>query len=291
MNVLAGSVQRSAGDFRLGGHPIGRRVTFEAQRNGLRCVFQELSFCAPLPLVENARILHRGLNRFGWRKTALDLTQRSTQSFPGTASIRTTVADLAISERQMAEIAQHSANWRTRQLRHPRRTDVSAGSRGTGQLLEYIRNAAAAGIAIILITHRLNEILAVCDRVVVMVDGLVAAEHPAAGLTRERSSSNRWGRSSRACDWPPGRIAAETPLVVNDRGKDTDDLTVLARRGEIVGFAGLDGHGQRDRLRSIFDPREPGKPAPRRSRSSPGTGRTRAFSALVDCRKPHHPQP
>jgi ribose transport system ATP-binding protein len=47
-------------------------------------------------------------------------------------------------------------------------------------------------------------------------------------------------------------IAVETPLVVNDRGKNAGDLTVQARRGEIVGFAGLDGHGQRDRLRSIF---------------------------------------
>ena len=255
MNVLAGVVQRSAGDFRLGGRAVGRWSPFEAQRNGLRCVFQEVSLCANLSLDENARILHRGLNRFGWRKTALDLTQRSLDAvFPGhSIDPWTTVADLAIGERQMAEIARAFS-----ELGEPVRCVIldeptsALGHEATGQLLEYIRKAAASGIAIILITHRLNEILAVCDRVVVMVDGLVAAEHPAAGLTRTKLVESMGTIEAAHATGRRATIAAETPLVVNDRGRDAEDLTVLARQGEIVGFAGLDGHGQRDRLRSIF---------------------------------------
>ena len=255
MNVLAGVVERTAGEFRLKGRFIGRWSSFDAQRNGLRCVFQELSLCANLSLVENARILHRSLTGFGWRKKATELTQRALDAvFPGHGiDPWTKVGDLAIGERQMAEIARAFSELDERVSCVILDEPTSAlGHEATRQLLEYIGKAAASGVAIILITHRLNEILAVCGRVVVMVDGLVAAEHNGVGLTRARLVESMGAIEAARETERRANIAAETPLVVNDRGKDAGDLAVQARRGEIVGFAGLDGHGQRDRLRAIF---------------------------------------
>ena len=146
-------------------------------------------------------------------------------------------------------------------------------------MLEYVRKAASAGVAVILITHRLNEILAVCDRVVVMVDGLVAAEHPGR-RTYARKLVASMGTIEAARE-----TARRTSVALTRRSSstiaatDAEDLTVQARRGEIVGFAGLDGHGQRDRLRSIFLAAvRIGATAKRRSLSSPATAPTKASS-------------
>jgi len=255
MNILAGVVPRSGGDLRLLGRSVERWSSHEAQRSGLRCVFQELSLCANLSLAENARILHRGLTGFGWRKKAAALTQQALDAvFPGNGiDPWASVGDLAIGERQMAEIARafSELNEEVRCVILDEPTSA-LGHEATGQLLEYICKAAASGIAIVLITHRLNEIVAVCDRVVVMVDGLVAAEHPAAGLTRGKLVSSMGTIEAARETGQRASVAGDAPLVVNDRGTGAGDLMVQARRGEIVGFAGLDGHGQRDRLRSIF---------------------------------------
>jgi ribose transport system ATP-binding protein len=120
-------------------------------------------------------------------------------------------------------------------------------------LLKYIRSAAGLGTACILITHRLDEIMAVCARVVVMVDGQVVAERPTAGLTRSALVSLMG-----AIEAPRERTVEENlrvlskPLVIDSVGKEDGDLPIQASAGEIIGFAGLDGHGQRERLRALF---------------------------------------
>jgi ribose transport system ATP-binding protein len=247
MNVLAGVIQRTSGDFQLDGRPVERWNPHEAHRNGLRCVFQELSLCANLSLAENVRVVHRSLTGFGWRKRAEKVIARALEAvFPGH------VSDLPMGARQMAEIAcafsETDERVRCVILDEP---TSALGHEAARQLLEHIRRAATAGVACILITHRLNEILAVCDRVVVMVDGLIVAEHPAAGLTRARLVESM-GTIEGAREERRAGAAADGPLVVDHPGIDAEDLPIQARRGEIVGFAGLDGHGQRDRLRAMF---------------------------------------
>ena len=255
MNVLAGTIQRTAGAFHVDGAAVGRWSPADAQAAGLRCVFQELSLCSNLTLAENARIVHAGLTGVGWRKRAADVISQALDAiFPGNGLDPTTrVMDLPIGQRQMVEIARAFSESQLKVRCVILDEPTSAlGHEGARQLLEHIRRAAAAGLACIFISHRLNEILEVCDRVVVMVDGGVAGEFPAEGLTRERLVGSM-GAIERA------REGARTPLVqsagapvINDPGADPRDLTIEARRGEVVGFAGLDGHGQRERLRAIF---------------------------------------
>lgn len=255
MNVLSGAVQRTAGSFRYAGSDMEIWNAARAQSSGLRCIFQELSLCTNLSAAENTRVIHGQLRGFGWRKRARQLISRTLDEiFPGhgiDADAR--ISELSIGSRQMVEIARAFTETdiplRCVILDEP---TSSLGHQATEQLLAYIRTAAARGVACILITHRLNEIIAVCDRAVVMVDGRIVAERSARGLSRSHlvemmgSIEPAHGRVQRE------HAAKAGPVLIDHAGLDAADRPIKAAAGEIIGFAGLDGHGQRERLRAIF---------------------------------------
>lgn len=255
MNVLSGAVQRTAGSFRYAGNDIDTWGTAKAQAGGLRCIFQELSLCGNLSAAENTRIIHRQLRGTGWRRRAREMISRALDAiFPGHGiDPDAKISGLAIGERQMVEIARAFTETdipvRCVILDEP---TSALGHQATEQLLAYIRMASSRGVACILITHRLDEILAVCDRAIVMVDGTVVGEKPTAGLSRSAlvslmgSIENTDARAARIQTTKAG------PRLIDHSGIDGDDRTIQAAAGDIIGFAGLDGHGQRERLRAIF---------------------------------------
>lgn len=255
MNVLSGAVQRTSGSFRYAGSDIDTWGTAKAQAGGLRCIFQELSLCGNLSAAENTRIIHRQLRGPGWRKRARAIISRALDTiFPGhSIDPDAKISGLAIGERQMVEIARAFTETdipvRCVILDEP---TSALGHQATEQLLAYIRNAASNGVACILITHRLDEILAVCNRAIVMVDGAVVGERPTPGLSRSALVSLMG--SIENADARPARIQPikAGPHLIDHFGIDGDDRTIQAAAGDIVGFAGLDGHGQRERLRAIF---------------------------------------
>jgi len=256
MNILAGVTPRSGGDFNVERHRVTSWSPHQAQAHGLRCVFQELSLCSNLTVAENARIVHRSLVALDWRRRARSVIQRTLDEiFPGHGiPVETKVANLPIGTRQMVEIARaFSVTDRPVRCAILDEPTSALGHEATRQLLIHIRRAAGAGTACILITHRLDEIMAVCTRTVVMVDGRVVAERPTEGLTRS-ALVNLMG----AIEAPPEQRVSASPkmssrgFVVDSAGKDATDLPIQAVSGEIIGFAGLDGHGQRQRLRALF---------------------------------------
>ncbi len=255
MNILSGAIERTEGIFVYDGHAVDRWGTAEAQAGGLRCVFQELSLCANLSAAENTRIIHRSLRGFGWRQRARRLITRTLDDiFPGHGiDADAKIADLSIGERQMVEIARAFTETgdtvRCVILDEP---TSALGSKPAEQLLAFIKASAARNIACILITHRLNEILTVCDRVVVMMDGAIVGDRAAAGLTR----SDLVGMMGNIETHGERTLAAKDrdrqKLVVSHAGVDDAEQPINASAGEVIGFAGLDGHGQRERLRAIY---------------------------------------
>lgn len=269
INVLNGTVERSAGRFLVDGVSIERWSPNEALGKGLRCIFQELSLCANLTAAENLRIVHRGLTGFGWkaRATAL-IAEKLDEVFPGHGiPLTEKVGDLPIGMRQMIEIArtftETTSKARCIILDEP---TSSLGYEATEQLLAHIRRAAAQGIAVILVTHRLNEIIAVCDRVVVMKDGLIARQFDGGNLTRTmlvEAMGNIEKRNARRT-----ALSAQTDTALYRHPGNADGgLLIEVKPGQIIGFAGLDGHGQRERLRAMFlhsqnELKAAGKPRP-----------------------------
>lgn len=255
INVLSGTIERTAGEFFVDGVVVGHWTPNDAQKNGLRVIFQELSLCANLTAVENTRVIHRALTGFSWKARATRIISDALDEiFPGHGiPLNAQVNALSIGERQMIEIARAFSESDTKVRCVILDEPTSAlGHEATKQLLAHVRRAAGKGIALIFITHRLNEILNVCDRVVVMKDGKVAAEHKSEGLTRSQLVESM-GSIEKPRD---GRSKVDTradgEAVVRFAASNADDCTIEVRAGEIVGFAGLDGHGQRERLRAMF---------------------------------------
>jgi ribose transport system ATP-binding protein len=274
MNVLAGTLSPDSGTLAIAGLPIigsaGAGSTYSpalAYKNGIRCVFQELSLCPNLTVAENARIFHPAITGFGWKRRARALiTEKLDAIFPGHGiAPDTEIADLAIGQRQMAEIARAFTVTDT-----PLRLIIldeptsSLDAMTARQLMTFLRREVARGSSAILISHLLGDILETCDRVAVMKDGGVVDDRPAGhfnhqslvaamgSVTAPRQSREATAAESRSHlnTGPDASLLAEiaraTPM-----GGGTTALRVA--RGEVVGLAGLAGQGQTRMLVQLFD--------------------------------------
>ncbi|MCX7645783.1 MAG: sugar ABC transporter ATP-binding protein [Rhodobacteraceae bacterium] len=253
VNVLNGGLALHAGSVAAGGR-AGRWDVAAARAMGLRCVFQELSLCPNLTVAENARILHRGHFGLRWRAEARRLARAALDAvFPGHGiDVRAQVASLALAQRQMVEIALAFAEAGTPArlviLDEPT-SSLDAGI--AGQLLAHVRRFVAAGGTVVLISHILSEVLATATRIVVMKDGKVVADRPAAAFTQAGlvaamgSTARERQRPDRAA-----AAAAPEPLAVHASPRG---LPVRVAPGEVVGLTGLAGHGQTELLRALHE--------------------------------------
>ena len=161
-----------------------------AKALGLRCVFQELSLCPNLTVAENARVFHPAIRGFGWRRRAGRLIlDKLDEIFPGHGvAPGDLVQDLSIGRRQMVEIARaftvSEAPARLVILDEP---TSSLDAHTAGQLLELCApRRSRSGVSCVLISHILGEVLATCDRIVVMRDGKVVAADAARNFDRAK---------------------------------------------------------------------------------------------------------
>ena len=250
VNILNGGLAPQEGAISTGDGPTKWDVG-TARAFGLRCVFQELSLCQNLTVAENARILHRSDFGLRWRGPARRLAQEALDRvFPGHGiDPRAEVGSLPIARRQMVEIALAFADTssppRLVILDEPT-SSLDAGL--AGQLLAHVRRFVEAGGAVILISHILPEVLDHATRIVVMKDGKVVADRPAAEFTQEGLVA-AMGSTTAAAARREARAANKGAPVVSiapARG-----LPIRAGRGEVVGLTGLAGHGQTELLRKL----------------------------------------
>ncbi|RYB97846.1 sugar ABC transporter ATP-binding protein [Ciceribacter ferrooxidans] len=225
-----------------------------ARAAGVRCVFQELSLCPNLTVAENTRLMHAGLQGFGWRTKAGGLVRKKLDEiFPGNRiDASAQVGDLSIAERQMVEIA---INFLT-VTEKPKLVilDEPTSSLDAGlaeQLLAYVRRFVSEGGSVLFISHILGEILSTADRIVVMKDGKVVASRPADGFS-VRSLVETMGSVVKERNKTEGRAASTAPVVLELPARGVSTIDFRARRGEIIGLAGLAGHGQTETLLELF---------------------------------------
>jgi ribose transport system ATP-binding protein len=260
MHVLAGTLKADSGNLNVGGEDVSSAFSAaSASAHGIRCVFQELSLCPNLTIAENARIVHRALKGFGWKSKARKLIrQKLDEIFPDHGiDVDAEAGDLNIGQRQMAEIARAftvtDEHLRVVILDEP---TSSLDAVTAKQLLTFMRQEVSHGMSTILISHLLADVLDHCDRIAVMKDGKVVAEKKAAHFTRnslvaamgasvEKKSERAAG--SRKAKISTKRAVEAMPLTA----AKTERLVV--HKGEVVGLAGLAGHGQTRMLIQIFD--------------------------------------
>jgi ribose transport system ATP-binding protein len=204
--------------------------------------------------------MHPRLRGFGWRGRAGRLIScRLDEMFPGHGiAPGATVSDLSIGRRQMVEIARAFTTTddplRLVILDEPTSSLDPSTSR---QLLSFMRRFVGGGGATILISHMLNEVLDYCDRIVVMRDGGVVADDRTPAFDRTKLIVTMGGAAEGHGATPPATRAVamgDAPLRVRARPSgQAAGIELTAQAGEIIGLAGLAGHGQSDCLVEIFD--------------------------------------
>jgi ribose transport system ATP-binding protein len=258
MHILAGTLAPSRGSIAINGAIHATHSVAQAQKLGIRCVFQELSLCPNLTVAENTRVNHASLRGLGWRRRAGELILgKLDEIFPG-HGIRPSdvVRDLSIGRRQMVEVARaFTVTDDPLYLVILDEPTSSLDAQTAGQLLAFVRRAVANGTSCILISHLLREILENSDRLVVMRDGKVVAADRATAFDRDKLVNAMGGTRQRgdAAAATTSSARAATPMRVRARPERQQDETELtAHEGEVIGLAGLAGHGQTDMLLAIY---------------------------------------
>lgn len=256
VTTINGVLRPDAGQIFLNGREVTHTYSIaEARASGIRCVFQELSLCPNLSVVENTRITHPTLTGFGWRQRAHNLIiSKLDEIFPGhTVRGDQHIADLTIAERQMVEIAMafSESDQAVRLVILDEPTSSLDGSLAS-QLLAHVRRFVRSGGSVVFISHILGEILSTCDRIVVMKDGRIVAERPASEFSTETlvgaMGSVVRARAERRLTSQANASAA----LIRRAARDGEATEFVAFPGEIIGLAGLGGHGQTEMLVNLF---------------------------------------
>jgi ribose transport system ATP-binding protein len=281
LRSLAGLVRPDEGIIQIGEEVISLSRGLSAKRArdmGIHTVHQELSLCPSLRVDESAAVVIRTAKGFGWRRLAWrQLKDKLDEIFPGNGITgNQIIADLSIAKRQMVEVANatltEGGELALLILDEP---TSSLDADATDSLYRWLRAKSAEGLSAIVTTHRLHEMLVNLDRVYVMRDGKVVGEESTSGLTREHLVGLMGGMAeSEASDSKDGSglavpgqedEAASGELKVAIRGltnSQLHDVSIDAVGGDLIGLAGLEGHGQAAVLDAVFragTSRRPGK--------------------------------
>ena len=258
MNILAGALRPDQGTLLFDGQTMDNVTVASAQKLGVRCVFQELSLCPNLTVAENARVLHPSIKGLGWRKRAGKLIgDMLDRIFPGhDIKPEALAADLSIGRRQMVEIARAFTVTDGGQLRLVILDEPTSSLDATTarQLLAFVREEIKTGVSCILISHMLGEVLDYSDQIAVMKNGQLVATGPVSDFDRQSLVDLMSGgeHPDRGVHARAAREFENAPIAVRAE-RAGRGLPFIARHGEVIGLAGLAGHGQTEFLVSVYD--------------------------------------
>jgi len=261
--ILSGLTQADAGSMQFRGQPYVPHSKHEAERAGLVMVMQELNVIGNLTVAENlflSRLPRRaGFVRFG----ELYKLARAALARVGLGDLEpgTPAGELGVGHQQLVEIAGALAqNCRLLILDEP---TAALTDPEIERLFENIRRLQADGVGIIYVSHRMDEIRRVANRVTVLRDGRRVATHNAAEVTPAELVREMVGHDLPERKAAGERAAGSVAMRVRNlcAGDRVRGVSFEVRRGEILGLAGLIGAGRTETLRAIFgaDPKAAGE--------------------------------
>ena len=253
--IIAGLLVPDAGSLALDGAPWRPANRVEAERAGVCLVLQELNIIPTLSVAENVWLGRPFPQRLGFvRRRELEAASRAVLARVGLGDVdvRRPVGELGTGRQQLVEVARGlSRRVRVLLLDEP---TASLTPREVDLLVREVRALTAGGAGVLYISHRLDEVLRIADRVSVLRDGRLVASQPATETTPSALIGLMVGRE--LADGPPGAPApAGEPLLRVEglrRLPFVRDVGFEVRAGEIVGLAGLMGSGRTETLRCLF---------------------------------------
>ena len=264
MKILSGVHQKDAGQILLNGKLINPQNTHEGQVLGINVVYQELSLVNDLSVAENIYLHKLGASKFwiNWKEINRD-AQALIDSLGFEIDATTKVRDLSIVQKQIVEIAKAvSEDTKVLVLDEPTTVFDPAD---TQKLFDNLFKLKERGIAIIYISHHLEEIFKIADTVTVLRDGVNTGSMPVTEIDKDDVIKMMIGRELK--DLYPSRdvTIGSNPVfeVKNLTAKDTlvHDVSFSVKPGEVLGVAGLGGSGRTETAKLIFgaDKKKTGK--------------------------------
>jgi ribose transport system ATP-binding protein len=264
IKILCGADRPDAGRMQLSGAPYTPQTPQDAMRAGIRVVHQELQMLDELSVAENLLFEALPRNRLGLvDKAAMARRAHELLALVGLDDLApaTRVATLGMAQRQLIEIAK-ALSGRSRLLILDEPT-ATLTPRETDRLLELMRELRDQGVTVLFVSHHLQELFEVCDRVTVLRNGRHVETRPMSTTTTDDLVRLMVGRSLEA-EMPydvaeaAHRIdrargpALRVEGLRNTRQSNAPGLDFELRYGEIVGLAGLVGSGRTETVRAIF---------------------------------------
>ena len=259
VNIAAGVLRADSGTVEFDGNAVVLANPRHAGSLGISVVHQEADLFPQLSIAENMLLAQGMVRRKGglidWPasyRAAERMVARMGESF----DVRAPASGLSVARRTMAEIAAAlSRNARVLFLDEP---TASLSGKEIESLFARLRELRAAGVAIVFVSHRLDEVLALCDRVTVMRDGETVATHATSELSVEKIVSAMIGRARNAVAARARRShdAGRTPRLevsgATDARNAFRDVSISVRAGEIVGVYGFVGAGRSEFAQALF---------------------------------------
>ena len=262
MKILSGVYTKDSGTMTIFGTEYDNLTPKQAQDVGVAIIHQELNMCRHLSVAENMFLGREKVNGIVLNDREMEA---EAAKILGDLKIdidpRQTVGDLPVSKQQMVEIAKAlSIHAKILIMDEP---TSSLTAKEIEELFRIIRQLKADGCGIVYISHRLEELKAIVDRVTIMRDGQYITDGNFADMTMDQIIANMVGREIKEqfprVSCPKGKKIFEVRNL--NAGRLVRDINFSLYEGEIVGFAGLMGAGRTETTRAIFgvDPKTSGE--------------------------------
>ncbi|MDR7295255.1 ribose transport system ATP-binding protein [Pelomonas aquatica] len=255
MKILAGVHAADTGEVLLDGKPVRPSSPREAQDLGIALIHQELQLMPDLSAAANV-FIGRERRRTGWRldhTRQLADTQVIFERLGLSLDPRRAVGTLSVAQQQMVEIAK-ALSLKARVLIMDEPT-AALNPEEVEELFRVVRQLRAEGVGIIYISHKMDELRRIADRVTVLRDGRLIATQDMAGAEMDELIRLMVGRElQQTAHAAPDLSAAPVLLEARrlSRGRAVREASFTLRRGEILGLAGLMGAGRTELARLVF---------------------------------------
>jgi galactofuranose transport system ATP-binding protein len=259
IKILTGYIGRDEGEILFAGAPFQARSPQDAQHNGISTIYQEINLVPFRSVTENI-CLGRESRKYGlldW-KAMHDEARALLARFKIDLDVRKPLLRFNTATQQMVAIAR--AIGFKAQLVIMDEPTSSLDEREVAVLFDVIRQLKAEGVSVVFVSHKLDELYAVCDRVTIMRDGRTVKTANIASIGKLELVASMLGRdiaqvakSATAFGDRHGRIG-DVVLTADSlsAGHKVHDVSFSVKRGEIAGFAGLLGAGRTETARLVF---------------------------------------
>ena len=258
MKILTGILPQTDGTIEIEGRTEEHYNTKLAKKYGVACAYQDLSLCTNLSVYENFALLnvsHKIVDKPGWRtqakKNAKELLEKY---FPGNGiDVTKPVSKLSLADQQVVEICKTLMTGNLKILILDEPTSALSTDKA-GQLHKVVEELSQKGVAVIYISHKLDEIGIVSDRIVILRNGRNVREFSSKEVTQDELIGLMGGEKKEKKE----HTAKENIIgenLVEIKGLTTNilnNIDIHIKKGEIVGISGLAGSGQQELLQAIY---------------------------------------